>query len=135
MLQSSCYLLLADLILIIHVLIAGFVVLGLVAIYLGFFLQWPWVRHRRFRLLHLAAIVIVVLQAWLGQICPLTLWEMALRQKGGDATYAGSFIQHWLQALLYYRAPEWVFTALYTGFGALVLASWFIVRPHRHGKG
>lgn len=135
MLQSSFYLLLADLILIMHVLVAGFVVLGLVAIYLGFFLQWHWVRNRLFRLLHLAAIAIVVLQAWLGQICPLTLWEMALRQKAGGATYAGSFIQHWLQALLYYRAPDWVFTALYTGFGVLVLASWFIVRPYRHSKG
>ena len=34
--------------------------------------------------------------AWIGMICPLTTWEMALRAKAGDATYSGSFIAHWL---------------------------------------
>ena len=62
-------------------------------------------------------------------ICPLTIWEMALREKAGAAVYAGSFIQHWLHKLLYWQAPDWVFIVVYTVFGALVLASWFIVRP------
>ena len=54
---------------------------------------------------------------------------MALREKAGVETYSGSFIQHWLQSLLYYSAPEWVFILVYTVFGALVLASWFLFRP------
>ena len=127
--EQSLLLLLADALLLIHVLFVGFVVLGLVAIYLGFFLHWRWVRNRWFRILHLMAIVIVVLQAWLGMICPLTTWEMALREQAGAAVYAGSFIQHWLHQLLYWQAPDWVFIVVYTVFGALVLASWFIVRP------
>ena len=127
--EQSLLLLLADALLLIHVLFVGFVVLGLVAIYLGFFLHWHWVRNRWFRVLHLMAIIIVVLQSWLGLICPLTIWEMALREKAGAAVYAGSFIQHWLHQLLYWQAPDWVFIVVYTVFGALVLASWFIVRP------
>ena len=127
--EQSLLLLLADALLLIHMLFVGFVVLGLVAIYLGFFLHWRWVRNRWFRILHLMAIVIVVLQAWLGMICPLTTWEMALREQAGAAVYAGSFIQHWLHQLLYWQAPDWVFIVVYTVFGALVLASWFIVRP------
>lgn len=127
--EQSLLLLLADALLLIHVLFVGFVVLGLVAIYLGFFLHWRWVRNRWFRILHLMAIVIVVLQSWLGLICPLTIWEMALREKAGAAVYAGSFIQYWLHQLLYWQAPDWVFIVVYTVFGALVLASWFIVRP------
>ena len=127
--EQSLLLLLADALLLIHVLFVGFVVLGLVAIYLGFFLHWRWVRNRWFRVLHLMAIIIVVLQSWLGLICPLTIWEMALREKAGAAVYAGSFIQHWLHQLLYWQAPAWVFIVVYTVFGALVLASWFIVRP------
>ena len=127
--EQSLLLLLADALLLIHVLFVGFVVLGLVAIYLGFFLHWRWVRNRWFRVLHLMAIIIVVLQSWLGLICPLTIWEMALREKAGAAVYAGSFIQHWLHQLLYWQAPDWVFIVVYTVFGALVLASWFIVRP------
>jgi hypothetical protein len=56
---------------------------------------------------------------------------MALREKAGVEAYSGSFIQHWLQSLLYYNAPDWVFIALYTGFGSLVLASWYLVRPNQ----
>jgi polyferredoxin len=94
-------------------------------------LAWRWVHNFSFRLTHLLAIGVVVLQAWLGAICPLTVWEMDLREKAGDSVYEGSFIAHWLQTLLYYRAAEWVFVLLYTLFGALVIASWYWVRPRR----
>ena len=125
------YLIAADAILLIHVLFVIFVVLGLFLIFAGKLLAWSWVTSFRFRCAHLAAIGIVVLQSWLGVICPLTIWEMSLRAKGGDEVYAGSFIAHWLQALLYYRAPEWMFILLYSLFGALVIASWYWVRPKR----
>ncbi|MBI1424755.1 MAG: DUF2784 family protein [Gammaproteobacteria bacterium] len=126
------YALAADAILISHVLFVAFVVLGLVAIYIGKWLAWPWVRNFWFRVLHLAAIVIVMLEAWGGMVCPLTVWENRLREKAGAAIYSGSFIHHWLQSILYYDAPEWVFVVCYTLFAGLVLASWFIVRPTRH---
>ena len=132
---SSLLLLLADAVLLLHVLFVAFVVLGLLAVYLGGILGWRWVRHRRFRLVHLGAIGYVVVQAWLGAVCPLTPLEMALRAEAGSATYAGSFIQHWLQRLLYYTAPEWVFVAVYTLFGSLVLASWWVVRPVARQRG
>jgi hypothetical protein len=125
------YLIAADAMLFIHVLFVVFVVLGLFLIFSGKLLAWSWVYNFRFRSAHLAAIGIVVLQSWLGTICPLTTWEMSLRAKAGDTAYAGSFIGHWLQTLLYYRAPEWVFMLLYTLFGALVIASWYWVRPRR----
>ncbi|MDR6982259.1 glucan phosphoethanolaminetransferase (alkaline phosphatase superfamily) [Rheinheimera pacifica] len=133
--KASLLLGLADFILTLHFLFVLFVVLGLLAIYLGYFLNWRWVRNRTFRILHLVAIGIVVLQSWLGVICPLTIWEMALRQKAGAATYAGSFIQHWLQSLLYYTAPDWVFMLLYTSFAGLVVVSWFLVPPQGGRRG
>ena len=125
------YLIAADAILITHVLFVAFVVLGLLLIFAGKLLAWCWVYNFIFRSTHLAAIGIVVLQSWLGAICPLTVWEMSLRAKAGDAVYTGSFIAHWLQTLLYYRAAEWVFILLYTLFGALIIASWYWVRPER----
>lgn len=125
------YLIAADALLLVHVLFVVFVVLGLLLIFAGKLFAWPWVYNFTFRCAHLLAIVIVVLQSWLGVICPLTIWEMSLRAKGGEAVYTGSFIAHWLQTLLYYRAPEWVFILLYTLFGALVIASWYWVRPKR----
>lgn len=127
----SLLILVADTLLIFHVLFVAFVVLGLFAVYVGYFLNWQWVRNRVFRIVHLCAIGYVVVQAWLGVVCPLTIWEMALRAKAGTATYSGSFIQHWLQSLLYYSAPEWVFIVVYTLFGSLVLASWFVVKPRQ----
>ena len=126
---ASWYLFAADLILFTHVLFVAFVVVGLVLILLGKFLNWRWVRNWWFRIAHLVAIVIVVLQAWLGVICPLTTLEMYLRKQAGDAVYAGTFISHWLESILYYQAPMWVFTLCYTVFGALVVLSWFWVRP------
>lgn len=123
------YLLAADALLFIHVLFVAFVVFGLLLILVGGLLSWKWVRNRVFRIAHLAAIGIVVIQSWLGVICPLTTWEMALREKAGDAIYSGTFMSHWLDQILYFNAPAWVFMVCYTLFGLLVVASWIWVRP------
>jgi hypothetical protein len=133
--QRLFYLIAADLILFAHVLFVAFVVLGLICILVGKLRSWSWVRNPWFRSAHVAGIGVVVLQSWLSAICPLTIWEMALRAKAGAAIYSGSLIAHWLEAILYHRAPEWVFVVSYTVFGALVAASWYWVRPRRFGKG
>ena len=125
------YLLAADLLLFMHVLFVAFVIFGLVLILAGKLLGWAWVRNPFFRVAHLVAIGVVTLQSWLGIICPLTTWEMQLRERAGDITYSGTFISHWLAALLYYRAPEWVFAVCYTLFALAVIASWILVRPRR----
>ena len=125
------YRLAGDLLLFGHVLFVAFVVFGLVVILIGKLLDWAWVRNPWYRSVHLSAIGIVVLQSWVGVICPLTAWEMALRERAGEVVYPGSFISHWLESLLYFHAPEWVFTICYTVFAALVVASWFWVRPRR----
>jgi multisubunit Na+/H+ antiporter MnhB subunit len=119
----------ADLVLLAHTLFVVFVVLGLVLILCGAALRWLWIRNPWFRFAHLLAIAVVVLQSWLGVLCPLTTLETGLRQRAGDAPYAGSFIAHWLEALLYYRAPAWIFMVCYTVFGAVVALSWYYIRP------
>ena len=110
---------------------AGFIVFGLLLVLLGAWRNWTWIRNPWFRYAHLLAIAIVVAESWLGVVCPLTTWEMSLREAAGQATYSGSFIAHWLHTLLYYEAPAWVFTSLYLGFGLLVAFSWWYVRPRR----
>ena len=128
------YLLAADGILFTHVLFVAFVIFGLLLTLAGKLFSWTWVRNPWFRLAHSIAIGVVVLQSWLGVICPLTTWEMALRERAGEAVYAGTFISHWLETILYYHASEWVFISCYTVFGLLVLASWFWVRPRPFNK-
>jgi multisubunit Na+/H+ antiporter MnhB subunit len=119
----------ADLVLAVHAAFVAFVVFGLALILIGRALAWRWARNRAFRLTHLATIVVVALQAWLGVVCPLTTVEMSLRRRAGAAAYEGTFVSHWLEALLYYDLPDWVFVVGYTAFEALVAASWFVVPP------
>jgi hypothetical protein len=120
---------LADLVLSIHVAIVVFVVGGLVFIVVGSLRGWRLAASLRFRLAHLAAIAIVVVQAWLGAACPLTTFEMWLRAQARGSTYSGSFIEHWLQRLLYYEAPPWVFVLAYSVFALLVVAAWWAFPP------
>ena len=132
--SQTFFTLAADAILATHALFVGFIVFGLIFIFLGKLLSWAWVRNPWFRITHLFGIAIVVLQSWFGVICPLTIWEMELRSKAGEAAYQGSFITHWLNKLLYYQAPPWVFILCYTAFGGLVLYSWYLVRPRALSK-
>ena len=129
------YSLAADLLLVAHVLVAAFIVFGLLLVFIGRFRRWQWVLNPWFRVLHLLTIGFVALQAWIGTICPLTTWEMTLRQKAGEAFYQGSFVAYWLHELLYWHAPPWVFIAAYSGFGTLTLLSWFWARPRPFGTG
>ena len=128
-LSPGWFLLAADGLLIIHALFIAFVVFGLILIIAGLVRGWRWVRNPWFRFIHLGAIGIVVIQAWLNVICPLTVWENNLREKAGDATYAGSFIRHWLHKLIFYQAEAWVFTLSYTAFAALVVLAWYLAPP------
>jgi len=127
--SDKSLLLLADSVLFLHILVVAFVVLGLVAVIIGGARKWNWVRNPWFRLVHLVCIAVVVLQAWAGVVCPLTTLEMWLRRLAGEIAYSGSFISHWMEQLLYYDLPSWVFTIIYTAFGSLVFATWLWIRP------
>jgi hypothetical protein len=121
----------ADAILVLHALIVCFVIGGLVAILLGWWRDWAWVRNFWFRLIHLGTIAFVVLQAWLGRLCPLTIWEQELRLAAGQTVFEQSFIEYWVAELLYWDLPWWVFVAAYTVFGAAVAWTWWRLPPVR----
>ena len=122
---------LADTILFIHFSFVVFVIFALILTVIGGCLKWSWIRNWWFRLAHLAGISFVVVQSWLGLICPLTTLEMWLRKQINEEQYGGSFIQYWLQSILYYQAPDWVFTFIYTIFGVLVIVSWIRFPPQK----
>ena len=118
---------LADAILVVHALFVLFVVGGLAATWVGIALGKPFAYNPWFRGLHLAAIGFVVVEAVLGYVCPLTVWEDALR---GTATEKG-FIQRWVHAWLFWNWPAWVFTTLYVAFGLVVAFTWWRFPPRR----
>jgi len=121
---------LADVLLVVHFLIAGFIVGGLILVWIGALAGWAWVRNRWFRYLHLAAIVFVAAEALLGYACPLTIWEDLLRGGARPETFVG----RWVARLLYYSAPEWVFTAAYCAWAAASLATLRLVPPTRKAR-
>jgi Protein of Unknown function (DUF2784) len=82
---------LADLVLVVHLAFALFVVLGGLLV-----LKWP-----RAAWLHIPAAIWGVLIEYTGWICPLTPLENSFRARGGEAGYSGGFIEHYIQPLLY----------------------------------
>ena len=122
---------LADAVLVLHFVVVLFVVGGLACIVAGNLRSWRWANRWWFRAAHLSAIGFVVVQAWLGQTCPLTTLESWLRRQAGGTGYTQSFVEHWVQRVLYYDAPAWVFGLAYTLFGLVVAWAWWRFPPSR----
>ena len=118
----------ADAILVTHAAFVLFVVGGLAAIWIGIAARARFAYNMTFRLTHLAAIVFVALEALLGFMCPLTLWEYRLR---GESIDGPGFIQRWIHSWLYWDFPGWVFTPVYVAFALLVAWTWWRHPPRR----
>ncbi len=127
--------LLADAILLLHVLVVLAVVGGQLMIMVGAVRGWRWVRRFPLRLAHLGCMLFIAVQSWMGALCPLTVWEQALRAQAGTATYSAGFIEYWLGRLLYIEAPGWAFVLAYTAFAAVVAATWWWAPPQRSRPG
>jgi Protein of Unknown function (DUF2784) len=118
--RAMLYQALATLVLLAHLAFVLFVVFGGVAV-----LRWP-----RLAWVHLPAVVWGVLIEYAGWICPLTPLENALRQAGGEAGYAGGFVEQYLIPVLY---PAALTRAVQVGLGSAVLllnalVYWRVVR-------
>jgi len=123
------YSLLADVVVLLHVIYVAFVVLGLVAIWIGIGIRAGWVRNFSIRTVHLGMILIVVFESWAGFTCPLTTWEHALREKAGEVSYQGDFIGRWAHDLLFIEMSAEMFHLIYTLFGLAVLGTFYFASP------
>lgn len=119
----------ADMLGLVHAAVVAFVLGGEALILLGWMLGWSWTRGALFRRLHAATIAVIMAIAASGEWCPLTIWESQLRQQAGQEAYTQGFIATWLQKLLYYDAPLWVFIVLYAAFSALVAWTYWRYPP------
>ena len=84
----------ADLVLLFHFAFVLFAVLGGALV-----LRWP-----RLAWANLPVVTWAALVEFAGWICPLTPFEVALREAGGEAGYSGGFIEHYIGGLLYPEA-------------------------------
>lgn len=120
---------LADLVLLAHLVVIAFNVFGLIAIPLGAWRGWRFVRIFWWRALHVAILAIVALQALLDRICFLTTWQDELLAQAGAATSGEPLIRRWIASLIFWPLPLWVFTVLYVAIWIYVVALWWLVPP------
>ena len=124
---------LADAVAIVHAAYVAFVVIGFAAIVAGAIASAPWARSFTLRAAHLAAILLVCVEVIIGAVCPLTMLENSLRARAGAASYPADFVGYWIDRLIFYNAPQWVFGLLYFGFAAMVALSWWRWPPRWPG--
>jgi Protein of Unknown function (DUF2784) len=115
----------ANAVLYLHAAFVLFVVGGLLAIWIGAARGYRWSADPWFRGAHLAAIAIVIGEAWLGIPCPLTVLEDSLR----GTPSAQGFIARWVDDLLFWNLPTWFFTVMYSAFGVSVAWTWIRFPP------
>jgi hypothetical protein len=120
---------LADAILLVHAFVVAFIVGGAAYIWIGVWRDWSGIRAPLFRYVHVGAMLFVAIEAVLGLVCPLTLWENALR---GEVSQTG-FVARWVGRLIYYNLPGWVFSTVYAVFAGALIVTLIRVPPGKSG--
>ena len=114
---------LADAIVVVHLVFVAFVVCGGVLV-----LRWP-----RVAWVHLPAAAWGAWVEFAGWICPLTPFENWLRVQGGAATYTTGFVERYLLPVLYpaslSRDVQWTLGLLVILLNGIVYA--VVVRSRR----
>ena len=122
--------LLADGVLLLHFLFIVFATLGAVLA-----LRWRWMPW-----VHLPCVAWGAFIELTGRICPLTPLENALRAAGGEAGYAGGFIEHYLLAAIYpaglTRETQFTLAGILLGLNVAIysLVWWRARRARRIGR-
>ncbi len=122
---------LAEAVLAVHAAIIAFNLFGLIAIAVGAWRGWRFVRAPLWRMLHLGSFCVVALQAIAGRACFLTAWEDALSRTPS----AQPLIMRWVNGLIFWPLPMWVFNALYLALFACVVTLFWLVPPRWRAGG
>lgn len=102
------YRILADILVLIHLLFIVFVILGALLV-----LRWGWIAW-----LHIPCALWGALIEFAGWICPLTPLENRLRVKSGTSGYESGFIEHYLLPVIY---PDGLTPTIQILLGSIVL--------------
>ncbi|MSQ96069.1 MAG: DUF2784 family protein [Gemmataceae bacterium] len=133
--------LLADFLVVIHLVYMAVVLFGQLGIMVGHHLGWRWVRNPWFRIIHFTMIIVVAYEAVERIECPLTTWERDLRIEAGQipANYRddpnwsvdnASFVARLARGVLLCPVSwEPILYASYYFFAGLVVATLILVPP------
>ena len=111
-------LVLAGLVLVVHLLFILWVMGGVLLVRRYQRLKW-------FHIVSLAYGIFVEVVTW--PPCPLTVLEQMLESRAGIAAYQGSFLVHYLDALVYPSVPLTLLIPVAVAFCAANLAYYFLI--------
>jgi hypothetical protein len=120
---------LAQAVLAFHVAVILFNLFGLIAVPLGAWRRWRFVRIAWWRALHLASLAVVAGQALVGRACFLTLWQAGLSGAAGEEAVETPLIQRMVERMVFWALPAWIFVVLYVAIFLYAAALWRLVPP------
>ena len=112
-----------------HLIIILFIIFGFIVIPLGAKLKWQFIHGFWWRLTHLVSMVVVAIQAVLGKACFLTYIQSDFLQSAGKKGYTVPFIQTYIDRLIYYNFPIWIFSIFYVILFFYTIYLWFVYPP------
>src|SRR5688572_10512277 len=121
----------ASAVLYLHFAVVVFNVFWIVAIPLGAWRGWNFIRSFWWRGAHVIVLAVVALQAVVGALCFLTLWQNFLLRAAGSSTDEPSLIETIVTRLIFWPLPLWAFVVIYVAAFGYTLAMWWLVPPYR----
>jgi len=116
-----------------HFAVVLFNVFWLVAVPLGAWRGWRFVRSLGWRTAHLVSLAVVALQALAGSLCFLTIWQNDLVSAAGGPSAAPSLLERLVTRAIFWPLPLWAFVVLYVGALAYAAALWWLAPPRMTG--
>ena len=121
----------ASAVLYLHFAVVVFNVFWIVAIPLGAWRGWKFIRSFGWRVAHLVVLAVVALQVVVGALCFLTVWQGALLRAAGASAGEMSPLDAIVTRLIFWPLPLWAFVVIYVAAFAYALAMWWLVPPYK----
>ena len=132
--SSGTALHLAQAVLALHMLIALFVIFGMLAIPLGMLRHWAFIYNFGWRIAHISVAAVIALQKLIGQTCFLSVWEFNLLDRAAQGHQQLPLIHTWAIDVMHWNLPLWFFTGLYVIILIYIGWLWYIAPPQRQSR-
>ena len=121
--------LIANVVAVLHIGYFLFVAGGSASIVVGAVKRWEWIRNPWFRLSHITAVYIVLIEGLFKIQCPLNTIEWTLRSTSSSVAESSPKVGRFLDYLLFHTIPVRALDTLYWSLGVILVVLLFVVQP------